>query len=338
MRGGRRRGPVMLVKGHAFMEFEAIAEAVRGFRNMTPEQGRKIYDHVRSTRPSEILELGTSYGVSAAYMAAALEANGEGRITTVDHVRSNSPQELLDRVHPAVVRRINLVRINDSSYNWWLKDQVAARSDPAGNCAPLYDFCYIDGAHNWTVDGFAVVLAEKLLRPDGWLLLDDLNWTYRSDPHGMRERGVFFPLSASELTTPHIRGVFELIVRPYPAFSDFRVEDDVWAWARKSAAEPRRLSVQVSRPLGTAVVTLLTRAAQYVGVSLNLHRERLRKARRDPEIIQQEIEERAQELARLRWIEEGYERLRGDAEGSASDSAATARKTSREGGSSCGGR
>src|SRR5918994_1178426 len=121
------------------MEFEAIAERVRGFPNMTPEAGRRVYDHVRSTRPSEILELGTSYGVSAAYMAAALEANGEGRITTVDHVRSNSPDELLARVDPTVVRRINLVRVEYSSYNWWLREQIAARSDAAGNCEPEYD-------------------------------------------------------------------------------------------------------------------------------------------------------------------------------------------------------
>jgi predicted O-methyltransferase YrrM len=292
------------------MEFEAIAEAVRGFRNMTPDQGRRVYDHVRSTKPAEILELGTSFGVSAAYMAAALEANGDGRVTTIDHVRSNSPQELLGRVDPAVVRRINLVRIEDSSYNWWLKDQVAARSDAAGNCAPLYDFCYLDGAHNWTVDGFAVVLIEKLLRPDGWLLLDDLNWDYRFDPHGLRERGVFFPLSKSELTTPHVRGVFDLIVKPHPAFGDLRVEDEEWAWARKSTAETRQLSVKVTRPLRAAVAGLLLGAAQYVYVSVSLQRERLRKVRRDPETVQREIEERAQELARLRWIEEGYDRPR----------------------------
>ena len=288
------------------MEFEAIAEAVRGFRNMSPEQGRRVYDHVRSTRPAEILELGTSYGVSAAYMAAALEANGEGRVTTVDHVRSNPPQELLERVDPAVVRRINLVRIDDSSYDWWLKEQVAARSDAAGNCEPVYDFCYLDGAHNWTVDGFAVVLIERLLRPGGWLLLDDLNWDYRSDPHGMRERGVFFPLSQSERSTPHIRGVFDLLVKPNPAFGELRIEDEDWGWARKSPAEPRRLSVEVSRPLRAAVGGLLLRTAQYLAVRVDLLRERLRKARGDPETIQREIEERAQELARLRWIEEGY--------------------------------
>jgi predicted O-methyltransferase YrrM len=294
------------------MEFDRVAATVRGLRNMTPDQGRRIYDHVRRTRPREILELGTSFGVSAAYMAAALDANGEGRVTTVDHVRSNSPEELLSRLEPAVAGRIELVRIPDSSYTWWLKKQVAARIDDTGNCEPRYDFVFLDGAHNWTVDGLSVVLIEKLLRPGGWLLLDDLDWVPRSDPHGIRERGVFFPLSESERNAPHIRDVFELLVRPNAAFAEMRVEDDAWAWARKDAAPSRRVTVTTTRPLRVLLATLLLRAAKYIGVSLLLKREQLRKSRGDPALIQQEIEERAQELARLRWIEEGYGRPRGD--------------------------
>ena len=67
-----------------------------------------------------------------------------------------------------------------STYTWFLKKQVEARSDAAGNCEPLYDFCYLDGSKDWTTDGLAVVLIEKLLRPGGWLLMDDLDWTFSS--------------------------------------------------------------------------------------------------------------------------------------------------------------
>ena len=299
------------------MEFDAIAKAVRGFRNMTVAQGRRIYDHIRETRPSEILELGTSYGVSAAYMAAALEANGQGRVTTVDHVRSNSPDELLGRIDPAVARRIELVRIQDSSYNWWLKTLVATHSDRHGNVEGIFDLCYIDGAHNWTVDGLAVVLVEKLLRPGGWLLLDDYNWTYREDPHGLRERGVFFALSDAERAEPHVRSVFELIVKSSPALGSFRVEDEQWAWARKSPEPARRLTVHMTEPLLAVGQRLLISAARYLATSAMLQHERLLKSRRDPDAIQREIEERAQELMRERWINEGYERC-GDAKGTRS--------------------
>src|SRR5207237_7710562 len=131
---------------------------------------RIIYDHVRETRPDQVLELGTSFGVSAAYVAAALDENGSGHITTVDHADSNAP-EALERAGAAVSSRVTAVRIRDSSYVWWLRDQVEARSEAAGNCEPVYDLCYLDGAHNFTIDGLAVVLIEKLLRPGAWLVL-----------------------------------------------------------------------------------------------------------------------------------------------------------------------
>ena len=157
---------------------------------MSPEQGRVVYDHVRATRPAEVLELGTAHGVGAAYMAAALRDNGAGRLTTVDFAGSSydpSPEQVLERA--GVADRVEVVR-EFSSYTWWLKEQVQARSDAHGNCEPRFDFAYLDGAKNWTVDGLAVVLIEKLLRPGGWLLMDDLDWTYAQDPQprGHRRR------------------------------------------------------------------------------------------------------------------------------------------------------
>ena len=59
---------------------------------------------------------------------------------------------------------------------------MRSRSDGAGTVEPVYDFVYLDGAKHWTIDGLAVVLVEKLLRPGGWLLMDDLGWTYADDP------------------------------------------------------------------------------------------------------------------------------------------------------------
>src|SRR3954467_15050519 len=109
---------------------------------MSPEQGRIVYDHVRATRPAEVLELGTAHGVGAAYLAAALEDSGGGHLTTVDFAGARydpSPEARLARA--GVAGRATVVR-EYSSYTWWLKEQVEARSDRAGNVEPLYDFVY----------------------------------------------------------------------------------------------------------------------------------------------------------------------------------------------------
>ncbi len=169
--------------GGGLSTFDGVAAAVAGVPFMSPEQGRVVYDHVRATRPAEVLELGTAHGVGAAYMAAALRrqrrrAAGHRRLRRA-RATTPRPEQVLARA--GVADRVEVVR-EFSSYTWWLKEQVQARSDAHGNCEPRFDFVYLDGAKNWTVDGLAVVLVEKLLRPGGWLLMDDLDWTYAQDP------------------------------------------------------------------------------------------------------------------------------------------------------------
>jgi predicted O-methyltransferase YrrM len=218
---------------------------------MSPEQGRLVYEHVRRERPRAVLELGTAHGVGAAYMAAGLEDNGSGRLTTVDFAGAAydpPPEAVLERA--GVADRVAVVR-RYSSYTWWLKTAVQERSDRHGNVEPAFDFVYLDGAKNWTVDGLAVVLAEKLLRPGGWLLMDDLGWTYADDPGREATDGVVHrELSPEERREPHLRAVFDLIVAQHPAFTELRVQDEWWGWARKAPGAPRRYRLETSRPLG----------------------------------------------------------------------------------------
>lgn len=240
------------------MEFDEVAEAVRDVPFMRVDQGRRIYEHVRAQRPRQILELGTAHGVSAAYMAAALDANGTGHLTTVDSTRGAAhyqPDPVIERA--GIGHLITMVRTDDSSYNWWLKGQVEGRSDAQGNCLPVYDFCYLDGAHDWTIDGLATLLVEKLLNPGGWLLLDDLDWTYAT---GMPEHDK--RMSVAERTQPHVRAIFDLLVKQHPSFTQLRIEDEEWGWARKDPDAPRRLSIESTRTPGAYVALALRRAVQ----------------------------------------------------------------------------
>jgi predicted O-methyltransferase YrrM len=193
-----------------------------------------------------VLELGTAHGASAAYVAAALQENGKGRLVTVDRAGAGyEPRALLAEL--GLLDYVDLVVREDSSYDWYLKEQIEQRSDADGNCDPVFDFCYLDGAHNWTIDGLAVFLVEKLLRPGAWLLLDDLEWSYGSSPSGAPEP---FPLSEPERREAHMRAVFDLLVRQHPSFTQFRVEDGNWGWAQKAPGESRKYEVTTSRTVG----------------------------------------------------------------------------------------
>src|SRR3954453_16907973 len=113
--------------------FDDVVGAVAGLPYMSPAQGRIVWDHIVATRPAEVLELGTGHGVGAAYLAAGLAATGAGRLTTVDYAGAAfdpPPEKVLART--GLADRVTIVR-EFSSYTWWLKEQVKARSDSAGN-------------------------------------------------------------------------------------------------------------------------------------------------------------------------------------------------------------
>jgi predicted O-methyltransferase YrrM len=243
------------------MRFADVAAKVAGIPFMSPKLGRRVYDHVLASGARDLLELGTAHGVSAAYMAAALEACGEGQLTTVDHAGAAfdpAPEDVLARA--GLAHRVRIVR-EHSSYNWWLKGQVEEASDRAGNTVPRYDFCYLDGAKNFNVDGLAVVLIEKLLRPGAWLLMDDLDWTYEDNPWIVPAGDglPLGPLSESERTEPPLRAVFELIVKQHPSFTRFQREDEWYGWAQKAPGAERRYEVTTSRPLTAVLMAELRR-------------------------------------------------------------------------------
>jgi predicted O-methyltransferase YrrM len=241
------------------VKFAEVAAAVRGVPYMSEEYGRRIYDHLRETRPEQVLELGTAHGVGTAYLAAALEANDEGHVTSVDYAAAAfdpTPEAMLERA--GLTHRVTLVRAH-SSYNWFLKERIAERSDADGNCEPLYDFCYLDGPKNINVDGLAVFLVEKLLRPGGWLLMDDLGWTYADNAWAVPERGLLAELSEAERTEPHLRAVFELFVKQHPNFTRFRFENDWYGWAQKLPGAQRRYEITTSTSLQAAITNRLRR-------------------------------------------------------------------------------
>ena len=232
------------------MSVEAVQRAVAGVRrpHISPEQGAVLYEHIRRTRPARALELGTARGVSASYIAAAMEDNGAGELVTVDSFlypwTEPAPEEVLDRA--GLRHRVTLDR-RFSTYTWFLKDEIERHSDADGNCEPVYDFCFLDGAKNWTIDGLAVLLIERLLRPGGWLLLDDLDWRYADRSRKRHYTVALDQLSEPEREQPHLRAVFDLLVRPHPSFTELRIQDEWWAWARKAPGEPKRLRVETSR-------------------------------------------------------------------------------------------
>jgi predicted O-methyltransferase YrrM len=51
---------------------------------VSPEGGNLLYALVRASRPSTVVEFGTSFGISTIYLAAAVRDNGAGRVISTE--------------------------------------------------------------------------------------------------------------------------------------------------------------------------------------------------------------------------------------------------------------
>ena len=96
---------------------------------------------------------------------------------------------------------------------------------------PIFDFCYIDGAHDWYNDGFAFFLVDKLLVPGGWILFDDINWTFGKSP-SMKNSEKVKNMPSDERDTAQVGKIYELLVKTHPQYHNFMVRGD-WAYAQK---------------------------------------------------------------------------------------------------------
>jgi predicted O-methyltransferase YrrM len=217
------------------VKFEKVAELVAGVPMTPREDGRILYEFIVGQQATQILELGFAHGTSTCYMAAALDELGRGHITTIDNQsarrRTPSLPDLLKRL--ALPEDTVTYIFADTSYNWELMRLIEANTVD-GLCRPIFDFCFIDGAHLWEVDGLAFFLVDKLLKPGGWILFDDIPWTQASSP-SPKIQAKLSKIPADQATCAQVERIFTLLVRQHHDYDDLSIRER-WGWAHKRSS------------------------------------------------------------------------------------------------------
>lgn len=231
------------------MTFETILERLKNYRDpsgqpllfIIPDATMaEIYQCIVDNRLHACLELGTGYGTTSCIMTAAVEQIGGGRVTTVDHFLHQPTNVHVLKAHTGMERNPEFV-LEKLGYNWYLADLIASRT-VEGVCEPLFDFCFLDGAHEWVPDSLAVFLVAKLLKPGGWIVLDDVNFKLRGCYQGWEKD--FGHKADRELDTCQVGMVHDLVLRQHPDFCDIRLNEGRIAWARKSTHTGTRLDFE----------------------------------------------------------------------------------------------
>lgn len=228
------------------MKFDAIASLVNGIPYTQRERGKKLYDHILKYKPSNCLELGFAHGVASCYIAAALHEIGKGTLTCVDLEESADREPNLEGLlEKAGLTDFVSIKRERNSYTWFLKKAIEENTENHV-CTPCYDFCFIDGAKNWTIDGLAFFLVDKLLKKDGFILFDDYRWAYGEYSKDVLDGITIRGLSQGQVENPNIELIFQLLVMQHPAYSSFVIDED-WAWAQKTVSNEKSVNFIVSK-------------------------------------------------------------------------------------------
>lgn len=113
----------------------------------------------------------------------------------------------------SVITHGNSARSSDS-YAYSIKRLLRL---PPGQ-RPVFDYVYIDAAHEWLHDGFAFLLLDKLLRPGGVVEFDDYRWTIAGSPTAgprVRRAGTH---TDEQMNEAQVKEVIDLLVKPNPRY------------------------------------------------------------------------------------------------------------------------
>lgn len=216
--------------------FVNVQQKFGDLKYMRPDEAKLLREFISEHGLADILEIGFYHGKSSAYFAAILEDLGRGHLLTIDlenaHKRTPNIDQVLSTLN--LTHRVTPV-FAERSYTWELAQLIRATPRPA------FDLCYFDGGHTWDATGFGFLLVDMLLRPGGWIIFDDLEWTIEHALVGRTKIPAHWRrCSKDEQASPAVQMVFDLLV-PHLGYTNLHtVNAGQWGIAQKpeSDAQP----------------------------------------------------------------------------------------------------
>lgn len=113
-----------------------------------------------------------------------------------------------------------------NGYAWSLATMLSSL-EAAGLQSQIFDFVYLDGAHSFHHDAPACLVLKRMVRPGGYLVFDDMYWSFNRSPvlNPQKKPQIREDYSEDQLARPHVELVVELFVRSDPEFEQVFLDD-----------------------------------------------------------------------------------------------------------------
>lgn len=154
---------------------------------VTPEQGINMAELIISEKPDVIVEIGVFGGRSLIAQALALRENNKGRIYGIDPWKVDAALEGENQDNQKWWRGVDMHAIHrgcvEAIWRLNLDKYVRIIRSSSQECYVMFkggemrpDILFIDGNHSEIASCRDVQIYMNLVRPGGWIWMDDCNW------------------------------------------------------------------------------------------------------------------------------------------------------------------
>lgn len=164
--------------------------------------------------PVVAAEVGVAIGASTVEFLRVLGDHDELHLFDRETILKNLLDEISTLPNASiVVPHANSLHLY-ASYAWELAT-MARNLDRAKKPVEIFDFVYLDGAHAFHHDAAACAVLKRMIKPGGYLVLDDMHWTFNSSPtmNPSNRPEVAEQYTSEQLSTPHVTLVADVLLR-----------------------------------------------------------------------------------------------------------------------------
>ncbi len=158
---------------------------LKGFKTLSSPAGEVIElinilkEH---NKPLTVAEVGIGIGATSVKILELLTENDT--VYLFDYQRKID--ELVEDLKGINNNNVSIIGVGNSeklydSYSWNLATMLLNRRN-AKKSIPLFDLVYLDGAHAFLHDSTACCVLKDLTKNGGYLVFDDMHWSYANSP------------------------------------------------------------------------------------------------------------------------------------------------------------
>lgn len=186
--------------------FDAVSALEISPARLTGKDAIALRHRLLGETPQSILELCQEPSQLTLFLAALLEDQGDGALTSFHSASGHVSKQIKKHLTQlGLLERVTSIQ-SGRSYTWAIERLLSAQE------RMVFDVCVLSGNKTWDASGFGAVLADMLLRPGGLMVLTDINWSMAGSPYFQSRPDLTQKYEADELRAQPVQLVMELIL------------------------------------------------------------------------------------------------------------------------------